>query len=58
MGYVEGSSGGGIDMGDQDIGNVNWEDNVNRYQEMVFDAAGPEFGMCSQSSNEIPNSEA
>ena len=45
-------------MGDWDIGNVNWEDNVNRYQEMDFDAVGPEFEMCSQPSNEVPNPEA
>ena len=58
MGCVRGSSGNGIDMGDWDIGNVNWEDNVNRYQEMVFDATRPKFGMCSQPSNEVPNPEA
>ena len=47
MGYVGGSSGSGIYIGDQDIGNVSWEDNINRYQEMVFDAARPKFGICS-----------
>ena len=58
IGYVGDNSGGGMDMGDRDMGHVNWEDNVNRYQEMVSDAAGPEFGMCSQSSSEVPNLEA
>ena len=45
MGYVGGSSSSGIDMGDRDMGNVNQEDNLYHYQEMVFDAAGPKFGM-------------
>ena len=57
MGYVGGSPSGGIDIGDRDMGNVNWEDNINHYQEMVFDAIGPKFGMCSQ-SNEFPNPKA
>ena len=47
MGSIADSFGSGIHMGDRDMGNVNWEDKVNHYQEMVFDAAGPEFGMCS-----------
>ena len=58
IGYVGGSSGGGIDMGDPDMGNVNQEDNINRYKEMIFDATGPEFEMCSQPSNEVLNLEA
>ena len=49
MGYIRRSSGSGINIGDWDMGNINWEDNVNHYQEMIFDAARPEFGMCSQS---------
>ena len=55
MGYGRGSSSSGIHMGDRDMDNVNWEDNLNLYQEMVFDAARLEFKMCSQPSSEIPN---
>ena len=36
IGYVGGSCSSGIDTDDQDMGNVNREDNVNRYQEMVL----------------------
>ena len=36
MGNVGDSFGSGIDMGDRDMGNINWEDNVNRFQEMVL----------------------
>ena len=42
-------------MGDGDIGNVNWEDNINCYEEMVFDAAEPEFEMCSQPFSKVSN---
>ena len=29
----------------------DWENNLNHYQEIVFYATGPKFGMCPQSSN-------
>ena len=58
MSYIRGSFGSGIDIGDWDMGKVNWEDNVNHYKEMVFDAAKLEFGICSQPSNKVPNPKA
>ena len=47
MGYVGGSSNSRVRIGDQDISNITWEDNFSYYQEMVFDATKPEFGMYS-----------
>ena len=36
-------------------GNVIWEDNLSRYQEMIFDVASHEFRMYFELSEEIPN---
>ena len=47
MSYVGDSSSSRIHVGDWDMGNVNQEGNLNHYQEMIFDAATLEFGMCS-----------
>ena len=39
------------------MSNVIWEDNFSYYQEMILDVIGPEFGMYSLSSIEVPNLE-
>ena len=55
MGYIGGIFGNEIHMGDRDIGNVNWEANLNDYQETIFYVAGSELGMCFQPFSEFPN---
>ena len=49
MGYV-GSRSTGVHVGNEEGGNVTWEDNLSRYQGMIFDVVGYEFGMYSESS--------
>ena len=34
---------------------MTWEDNLCRYQEMIFHATGREFGMYSKPLEEVPN---
>ena len=51
MGYVS----NGIHIGNEEGRTVTWEDNLSRYQEMIFDTTGHEFGMYSEPSEEVPN---
>ena len=52
-----GSSSIGAHIGNEDSGNIILKDNLFRYQGMIFDAANHEFGMYSDPSEEIPNSD-
>ena len=44
-------------VGNEEGGNVTWEDNLNYYQGMIFDAVGHEFRMYSEPSKEVLNSD-
>ena len=54
MGYV-GSNSSGVHVGNEEGGNVTWEDNLSRYQRMIFDVASQDFGMYFEPSKEVPN---
>ena len=56
MGYV-GSSSTRVYGGNEEGGNVTWEDNLSCYQQMIFDAAGHEFEIYSEPSEKVPNSD-
>ena len=53
MGYI-GSSSTGVHVGNEEGGNVTWENNLCHYQEMIFDTVDHEFGMYSEVSEEVP----
>ena len=46
----------GVHVGNEEGDNVTQEDNLSRYQGMIFYAAGHEFGMYSKSSEEVSES--
>ena len=52
--YV-GSSSREFHVGNEKGGNVTQEDNLTRYQGIIFYAVGHEFGMYSKPSKEVPN---
>ena len=58
MGNYTGGSSSRAHVNDYDMGNVNWRHNFNRYQEMIYNAAGPEFGTAYELPTEVPNLDA
>ena len=56
MDYV-GSSSTRVYVGNEEGGNVTWEDNFSCYQQMIFYADGYEFGIYSEPSEKVPNSD-
>ena len=53
--YVGSRSIGGLHVGNEKGNNINWEDNLNYYLGIIFDVAGQEFEMYSESSEKLPN---
>ena len=56
MGYVR-SRLTRVCVGNEEGDNVTWEDNLSHYQKMIFYAVSHEFGVYSEPSEEIPNSD-
>ena len=44
-----------VHISNEEGGNVTWENNLSRYQKMIFDTAGYKFGMYSEPLEEVPN---
>ena len=55
--YVRGSSSR-VNIGEHVTKNISWEDNSRRYEEMIYDAVGPQIHADYEPSVEAPNAEA